>query len=90
MEVQWASLTAIAAIERAGGRIRTAYYDLESLKAAENPEAWFRAGKPIPRRMHPPHSLYAYYSDPDYRGFAFFNFLGGRRGILEGGCWYSD
>ncbi|KAF7635316.1 hypothetical protein Mgra_00005284 [Meloidogyne graminicola] len=69
LEVQWASLTAIAAIERAGGRIRTAYYDLESLKAAENPEAWFRAGKPIPRRMHPPHSLYNYYSDPDYRGY---------------------
>jgi hypothetical protein len=68
LEVQWASQTAIAAVERAGGRIRTAYYDLESLKAAENPEGWFRAGKPIPRRKYPPHSLLNYYMDPDYRG----------------------
>jgi large subunit ribosomal protein L15 len=68
IEVQWASLTAIAAIERAGGRIRTAYFDLEALQAAENPEKWFKSGKPIPRRKCPPHSLMAYYMDPDYRG----------------------
>ncbi|KAL3097465.1 hypothetical protein niasHS_003913 [Heterodera schachtii] len=69
LEVQWASCTAIAAIERAGGRIRTAYYDTESLKAMSDAEKWFRTGKPIPRRKHPPYSLMEYYMDPDYRGY---------------------
>lgn len=69
IEVQWASLHTIAAIERAGGRIRTAYYDLESLKAAIDPESWFRAGKPIVRRKCPPHTLMDYYGDPNHRGY---------------------
>uniref|UniRef100_A0A183CQT2 Large ribosomal subunit protein uL15m n=1 Tax=Globodera pallida TaxID=36090 RepID=A0A183CQT2_GLOPA len=69
LEVQWASCTAIAAIERVGGRIRTAYYDLESLKAIADAEKWFLSGKPIPRRKNPPHSLMHYYTDPDYRGY---------------------
>ena len=32
IEVQYASQVAIAAIERAGGRVRTAYYDEQSLE----------------------------------------------------------
>ncbi|VDK66174.1 unnamed protein product [Anisakis simplex] len=69
MEVQWASETAIAAVERCGGRIRTAYYDINSLEAAVNPQKWFLSGKPIPRRLAPPESLLDYYTDPRNRGY---------------------
>uniref|UniRef100_A0A1I8AEL2 Large ribosomal subunit protein uL15m n=1 Tax=Steinernema glaseri TaxID=37863 RepID=A0A1I8AEL2_9BILA len=61
LEVQWASVSAIAAIEKAGGKIRTAYYDLESLRAACDPKAWFLSGKPVPPRKAPPHQLVSYY-----------------------------
>lgn len=44
LEVQWASQTAIAAVEKAGGRIRTAYYDAAALEAAIDPEKWFLLG----------------------------------------------
>uniref|UniRef100_A0A915BY72 Large ribosomal subunit protein uL15m n=1 Tax=Parascaris univalens TaxID=6257 RepID=A0A915BY72_PARUN len=69
LEVQWASETAIAAVERAGGCIRTAYYDIVSLEAAVDPEKWFQAGKPIPRRKAPPESLISYYTDARNRGY---------------------
>uniref|UniRef100_A0A915ETJ5 Large ribosomal subunit protein uL15m n=1 Tax=Ditylenchus dipsaci TaxID=166011 RepID=A0A915ETJ5_9BILA len=69
LEVQWASMTCIAAVEKAGGRIRTAYYDLESLKAAVDPEKWFSTGQPIPPRKMPPHSVMDYYTNPNYRGY---------------------
>ncbi|KAI1724754.1 phosphoinositide 3-kinase family, accessory domain (PIK domain) domain-containing protein [Ditylenchus destructor] len=69
LEVQWASVTSIAAVEKAGGRIRTAYYDLASLKAAVNAEKWFQTGQPIPARKYPPHSLMHYYTNPVYRGY---------------------
>lgn len=68
IEVQWASLTTIAAIEKAGGRLRTAYYDLNSLRAAKSAENWFLSGYPIPARKYPPHSLMNYYTNPNYRG----------------------
>ena len=44
LEVQFAPQTVIAAVERAGGNIRTAYYDAFSLRAAVNPEKWFLEG----------------------------------------------
>ncbi len=47
VEVQRADLETIAAVERAGGRIRTAYYDLESLRVAVDPEKWLVAGVAI-------------------------------------------
>lgn len=68
LEVQWASQTAIAAVERAGGRIRLAYYDIESVGVATQPIAHFRKGLPIPRRKRPPHSLISFYSNPKNRG----------------------
>lgn len=34
-----------------------------------NSEGWFRAGRPIPRRKYPPHSLMEYYTDPNHRGY---------------------
>lgn len=47
LEVQWASETAIAAVEKAGGSIRIAYYDAAALEAAVDPEKWFLSGTKI-------------------------------------------
>lgn len=69
IEVQWASEAVIAAVERNGGFITTAYYDPISLDAAVNPEAFFKRGKPIPRRMVPPQNVISYYCDPKNRGY---------------------
>ncbi|CAJ0577678.1 unnamed protein product, partial [Mesorhabditis spiculigera] len=69
IEVQWASQRAIAAVEAAGGRIRTAYYDPQSLEAAKDAKSWFQSGRPVPRRTAPPPSLVAYYTDPINRGY---------------------
>ncbi|CAJ0963014.1 unnamed protein product, partial [Mesorhabditis belari] len=69
IEVQWASQRTIAAVESAGGRIRTAYYDPESLRAAIDAKTWFQSGRPVPRRLAPPPSLVSYYSDPVNRGY---------------------
>ena len=40
----------IAAIERAGGNITCAYYDLHSVIALSQPIKFFSKGTPIPRR----------------------------------------
>jgi large subunit ribosomal protein L15 len=69
VEVQWASEQTIAAVERAGGRITTAYYDLHSVIALNDPIAFFKSGKPIPRRLTPPSNLLEYYIDPANRGY---------------------
>jgi hypothetical protein len=45
IEVQWASEPVIAAIERNGGVITTAYYDVHSLWAVINPQKFFKKGK---------------------------------------------
>ena len=49
LEVQWASEHIIAAVERAGSTITTAYYDPFSLEAAINPINFFARGisKPV-------------------------------------------
>ncbi|ULU09905.1 hypothetical protein L3Y34_014340 [Caenorhabditis briggsae] len=69
IEVQYATQSAIAAVEKAGGRVRTAYYDVESLEAAVNPKAWFEKGRVVPRRKTPPASLIEYYMDAKNRGY---------------------
>ncbi|KAJ1361549.1 hypothetical protein KIN20_020825 [Parelaphostrongylus tenuis] len=69
IEVQYASGSAISAIERAGGRIRVAYYDSSSLQAAMDPRSWFKSGKPVPARKAPPPSLLEYYTDASNRGY---------------------
>ncbi|KAF2345073.1 Ribosomal protein L18e/L15P, partial [Trinorchestia longiramus] len=45
LEVQFASEAAIAAVERAGGTITTAYYDPYSLSAALKPIEFFKKGE---------------------------------------------
>ena len=46
LEVQWASERVIAAVERAGGTITTAFYDVASLQAMVDPERFFKRGEP--------------------------------------------
>ncbi|XP_022914182.1 large ribosomal subunit protein uL15m [Onthophagus taurus] len=69
IEVQWASELVIAAIERNGGVITTAYYDMHSIQAMMNTKKFFERGVPIPRRMVPPQDAIEYYSDPVNRGY---------------------
>ncbi|XP_011506544.1 PREDICTED: 39S ribosomal protein L15, mitochondrial [Ceratosolen solmsi marchali] len=69
IEVQWASEPVIAAIERNGGVITTAFYDLHSVYAAINPVKFFKKGEPIPRRMLPPLDCLEYYCDAVSRGY---------------------
>ncbi|XP_049815117.1 39S ribosomal protein L15, mitochondrial [Schistocerca nitens] len=69
IEVQWTTEPVIAAIERNGGVITTAFYDTHSLWAAINPEKFFMKGEPIPRRMLPPADAIEYYTDPAKRGY---------------------
>ncbi|CAG0896065.1 unnamed protein product [Cyprideis torosa] len=70
IEVQYAKEHVIAAVEKNGGSIRTAYYDLASLNAMINTDAFFRSGQPIPRRQLPPdEKTLEYYSDAKNRGY---------------------
>ncbi|XP_078041397.1 mitochondrial ribosomal protein L15 [Augochlora pura] len=69
IEVQWASEPVIAAVERNGGTITTAYYDNHSLFALCNPEQFFKKGEPIPRRFLPPTDCLEYYSSAVTRGY---------------------
>lgn len=69
IEVQHASELIIATIERLGGTIRTAYYDVQSLWAMKNTRKFFAKGVPIPRRMIPPQDAIAYYTDAKRRGY---------------------
>nr|CAG4645741.1 EOG090X0BG9 [Lynceus sp. MCZ IZ 141354] len=69
IEVQWATEQVIAAVERNGGVISTAYYDPFSLLAKCYPLRYFRTGKPIPKRQLPPSDVVGYYSDPKFRGY---------------------
>uniref|UniRef100_A0A6M2DGR9 Large ribosomal subunit protein uL15m n=1 Tax=Xenopsylla cheopis TaxID=163159 RepID=A0A6M2DGR9_XENCH len=69
IEVQWASENVIAAIERNGGVITTAYYDPHCLWSIVNPEKFFKKGVPIPKRMLPPENAVDYYSSAQNRGY---------------------
>jgi len=69
LEVGWASEQAIMAVERAGGRITTGYFDLHSVIALREPLQFFQTGAPIPRRLSPPGNLIEYYSNPANRGY---------------------
>ncbi|KAL0894857.1 hypothetical protein ABMA27_013372 [Loxostege sticticalis] len=69
IEVQWASEQVIAAIERNGGVITTAYYDPHSLYLLKNPKKFFESGQAIPRRMIPPPDAIEYYTNPENRGY---------------------
>lgn len=69
IEVQWASEQVIAAIEKNGGTITTAYYDPHSLFLLKNPKKFFESGQAIPRRMIPPPDAIEYYTSAEFRGY---------------------
>ncbi|XP_044279686.1 39S ribosomal protein L15, mitochondrial isoform X2 [Varanus komodoensis] len=69
IEVQIASELAIAAVEKNGGVITTAFYDPRSLEILCKPVPFFLRGQPIPKRMLPPQDLVRYYTDPMNRGY---------------------
>ncbi|XP_076182132.1 large ribosomal subunit protein uL15m-like isoform X2 [Ptiloglossa arizonensis] len=69
IEVQWANEPVIAAIEKNGGTICTAYYDNHSLFALHDVDQFFTTGKPIPRRLLPPTDCLEYYSSATSRGY---------------------
>ncbi|XP_075242408.1 large ribosomal subunit protein uL15m-like [Convolutriloba macropyga] len=59
----------IAAIERIGGSIVSAYYDENALTCLRNPLKFFSKSLPIPPRLLPPIELIEYYTDPSHRGY---------------------
>ncbi|KAF3825631.1 hypothetical protein GH733_006458 [Mirounga leonina] len=63
IEVQLASELAIAATEKNGGVVTTAFYDPRSLEILCKPIPFFLHGQPIPKRMLPPEALVPYYTD---------------------------
>ncbi|XP_077410606.1 large ribosomal subunit protein uL15m [Vanacampus margaritifer] len=69
IEVQRASEKAIAAVERNGGVVTSAFYDPISLAILIKPVPFFQRGQPIPKRMLPGEDLLPYYVDPDNRGY---------------------
>lgn len=69
IEIQWAPESVIAAIERNGGVITTAFYDPLCLHALLNPEKLFLNSNPIPRRLLPPMDCLEYYSSAAFRGY---------------------
>jgi len=69
IEVQWVTEPVIAAIEKNGGTITTAYYDVDSLWAVRDPEQFFQRGVPIMKRMLPPEDAIEYYTDAKTRGY---------------------
>lgn len=69
IEAQYALEPVIAAIERNGGYITTAFFDIKSVAALSNPEGFFATGEPIPKRLLPPPNAIDYYSDPKNRGY---------------------
>merc|ERR1719369_285109 len=69
LEVQWANEQSIAAVERAGGRITCAYYDLHSVIALADPLKFFKSGAPIPRRLTPPGNMMEFYVTAKNRGY---------------------
>lgn len=69
LEVQWASEQSIAAVERMGGTITTAYFDIFSVKALANPKLFFQKGNPIPKRLTPPADCIGFYMSAANRGY---------------------
>lgn len=69
IEVQYASETTIAAVERNGGVITTRYYDPESVKVMSNFLQFLKSGNAIPKCKLPPQDAFEYYTNPLNRGY---------------------
>ncbi|XP_069932712.1 uncharacterized protein [Oryctolagus cuniculus] len=69
IEVQMASELAIAAIEKNGGVVTTAFYDPRSLEIPCIPVPFFLCGQPIPKQMLTRTALVPYYTDAKNHGY---------------------
>ncbi|XP_022657130.1 39S ribosomal protein L15, mitochondrial-like isoform X2 [Varroa destructor] len=69
IEVQYAKEPVIAAVERNGGVITTAFYDIFAVEAKIDPESFLKKGIPMLRRELPPSDAFEYYSNPANRGY---------------------
>jgi len=69
IEVQHASEQVIAAVERNGGVIRNAFYDIFSVSALANPIKFFERGEPIPKRLLPSPDCIGFYTGAASRGY---------------------
>lgn len=69
IEVQIADDLAIAAVEKSGGVLTTAFYDRVSFEDLVDPVGFFMKGNPIRKRLLPPEELITYYTDPKKRGY---------------------
>ncbi|KAL3319198.1 YmL15 [Cichlidogyrus casuarinus] len=85
IEVQYASESVIAAVERMGGVITTRFYDLFSIYAKSDPKKFFQAGYPIPEAKLPPADALEYYCGAENRGY-----LADRLEIAKARVWLSQ
>lgn len=69
IEVQIANEMSIAAVEKNGGTITTAFHDRKSVEALCRPVEYFLKGFPIHKRLLPPQELVTYYCDHRMRGY---------------------
>lgn len=69
IEVQISNEMSVAAVERNGGTITTAFFDLKSVYALTRPVEYFLQGNPVHKRLLPPQELVTYYTDPNTRGY---------------------
>eukprot|EP00944_MAST-04C_sp_MAST-4C-sp1_P002108 g2108.t1 len=65
IEVSGASQSAIAAIEKCGGSIKSVYYNRLGLRVLLKPEKF---EEPLPKRARPPPKLLKYYTSDHHRG----------------------
>jgi len=56
-------------MERKGGSVTTAYYDVISVYCLCDLKTFFLAREPIPKRQLPPPDVVLYYTDPRNREF---------------------
>jgi large subunit ribosomal protein L15 len=69
IEVAQASQGAIKAIEKAGGRIVSSYYNRLGLRVLLKPEKWTEKSLPLPRRARPNPKMMPYYTNFKNRGY---------------------
>jgi large subunit ribosomal protein L15 len=69
IEVSRASTGAIEAVEAAGGRVTSVYYNDLGVRALTRPDAFLKRGKPLPRRARPKPKIMPYYQSFENRGY---------------------
>ncbi len=69
IEVNAVSQKAIAAVEKAGGKVQSTYNNKVGLSAVLRPERWTEKNLPLPRQARPQPKRLDYYTDFKNRGY---------------------